>query len=566
MNKKIFSLILITAMFAAVLSSCKKDDLPTFAVAFDSKGGTPTPEMQIVKKGGTVEKPADPTLPDHQFAGWTTADNAASPLWDFANGTVTADMTLYAKWEYNPPPPLIGTVSFNGNGHTSGIVPASETVSNGSSITLPGQGSMTKTDYDFSGWNTLTGTHYDEGDSYTVNGDATLYARWTKNVITISNPIENPSVEDAQNATTPRYWHSDLWSVPANAFTSTFTYLNEGHTGNRSVKVEITGYGAGIEGDAKWYFDHVELVPGTDYIFSDWYKSNVDSRIVIECITDENVREYYELPGAPPSANWTKYETSFTMPANGVRITVYHLLSQNGWLITDDYQLDIYNYEGFNQGIVTLTFDDGWEENPETALPIMNGYGFKSTQFYATTFIIDPWTGYNPKTIIQKFIDAGHEIGSHSITHPDLTTLSAQNVTKELLDSKTYLQSFLGVEIKHFATPYGIYNEYVKNEIMKHYDTHVTVDIGYNSRDNLDLSKLKRMSILSTTTAAEVQEWVEKARDEKLWLILLYHRVADNPGDYDTTVELFTQQMKVIYDSGIQVKTISEAIAEIKNQ
>ena len=99
MNKKIFSFILMTALFVVVLSSCEKDDTSTFTVTFDSKGGTPTPATQIVKKGGMVEKPTDPILDNRQFTGWTTVDNATSSLWDFEKGTVTADMTLYANWQ-----------------------------------------------------------------------------------------------------------------------------------------------------------------------------------------------------------------------------------------------------------------------------------------------------------------------------------------------------------------------------------------------------------------------------------------------------------------------------------
>ena len=99
MCKNIFSFILLTVLFETVLTSCVKDDASTFAVTFDSKGGTPTPATQKVKKDGRVEKPADPTLTNHQFTGWTTADDETSSLWDFENGTITTDMTLYAKWE-----------------------------------------------------------------------------------------------------------------------------------------------------------------------------------------------------------------------------------------------------------------------------------------------------------------------------------------------------------------------------------------------------------------------------------------------------------------------------------
>ena len=87
----------MTVLF--VVSSCEKDNTPTFSVTFDSKGGAPTPATQIVKKDGIVEKPADPTLTNHRFAGWTIADDETNSLWDFEKETVTADMTLYAKWQ-----------------------------------------------------------------------------------------------------------------------------------------------------------------------------------------------------------------------------------------------------------------------------------------------------------------------------------------------------------------------------------------------------------------------------------------------------------------------------------
>ena len=413
---------------------------------------------------------------------------------------------------------------------------------------------------------TITVTVTSSGNDGSITSDATAAVELS----IANNLIKNPSVETPNlNNTDPEGWYTDSWS-DGGSFTSTFTYLNEGHTGNRSVKVEVTGYNSTItDGDAKWYFEPIQLEPGVDYIFSDYYRSNVDTRIVVECTIDGGTHEYIELTFAPASSDWTKYEATFTMPKNAVTATVYHLLSQNGWLITDDFQIDLYNYEGFDRGMVTLTFDDAWEENTETALPIMKQYGFKSVQFYATYYIRNPWPGLNPYVVIKQFIDAGHEIGSHSITHPDLTSISETEVRKELTESKAFLNDYLRVEIRHFATPFGLYNTFVKNEIMKSYETHVTVDDGYNSRDNLDVSRLKRMSIQCTTPIDEVKEWVEKARDEKLWLIILYHRVTDDPNvdhsneEDHVSVANFRAQMEVIHNSGIQVKTISEALTEI---
>lgn len=375
----------------------------------------------------------------------------------------------------------------------------------------------------------------------------------------VVNPIQNHSVEivNPNDPTLPESWSYNSWGDNA----ATFEYLSEGYADNRSLKVEVTGY---IDGDAKWYFDPIELEP-RDYVFSSYYKSNIDTSVILVVTTDAGKLRYLDMPSASASEDWAKYETTFTMPSDGATATIYHMLMGDGYLIIDDYHIDLYDYKGFDRGMVTITFDDGWEENPQTALPIMQQFGFKSNQFYATTYIENPWVA-NPKDLIQQFIDAGHEIGSHSVTHPRFPNLSQEEMIQELESSKQYLNNYLGVNVEYFSTPYGAYNTAVKDTIMTYYSAHRTVDSGYNSSDNFDISRLKCMSVLSTTTASEIEEWVQKAKAEGLWLILLYHRVADNPGIHDTTEAMFTQHMQVIDDYDIPVVTMSEAIAEIGGQ
>ncbi len=376
----------------------------------------------------------------------------------------------------------------------------------------------------------------------------------------VPNPIQNPSLEIAQQdiPDQPVGWHTSSWGEN----TAVFNYLNEGHIGSRSVSVVVSDY---VDGDAKWFFTPVELTPGADYQFSNYYRSDVESKVVLAVHTGSDTIEYIGLPNAPASAGWREYRATFTMPNHGVSITAYHLIAQDGYLITDDYLIQPYSPEGFDRGILTITFDDGWEENTETALPIMQGFGYKSNQFYATTFIENPYVP-GPKGLIQLFIDAGHEIGSHSVTHADLTTLTPGELTDELVESKRFLEDLLHVPAKYFAAPYGAYNQDVIEAIMEHYQVHRTVDIGYNSRDNFDVAGLKVQNILSNTTPEEVAFWVQKAKQDRTWLILVYHRVANNPGFYDTTPELFEGHLQRIKDAEIPVLTISEALLEIAAQ
>ncbi len=369
--------------------------------------------------------------------------------------------------------------------------------------------------------------------------------------------IPNSSLEqrDEENPDLPEGWGHNSWGNNDAAF----TYLDEGHTGERSVKVRITEY---TDGDGKWFFNPIELTPNKEYMFSNYYRADVESRVVLAItLINEEIR-YIELPRVPASETWNKYEASFIMPDDGEKLTVYHFLAQVGYIITDDYSITVYTPTGFDRGIVTLTFDDAWEENAFTALPMMEEYGFKSTQYYATTFIENPRVP-EPVELIRKFIDAGHELGSHSVTHPDLAELDADTLDYELLNSRDYLDETFDVYISHFAVPFGSYNTVVNENIMRHYTSHRTVDSGFNTPDRFDISRLKVQNILKDTSAQEVARWVERAKNYNYWLILVYHSVDDNPGHYDTTPELFAGHLRVINEADIPVLTVTEALYEI---
>jgi len=73
--------------------------LETFTVSFDANGGTPTPANQVVDDGSLVDEPTTPPTKDgYVFIGWFDAASGGNE-WDFANGLVSDNMTLYAQWQ-----------------------------------------------------------------------------------------------------------------------------------------------------------------------------------------------------------------------------------------------------------------------------------------------------------------------------------------------------------------------------------------------------------------------------------------------------------------------------------
>lgn len=148
------------------------------------------------------------------------------------------------------------------------------------------------------------------------------------------NLIQNNSAEQVSgsNPDTPDGWSTNAWGTNA----ASFTYLNEGYTGNRSVKTEITEY---TDGDAKWQFSKVPVSASTTYTFKDYYRSNVVSEAVVEYTHQDQSVTYQWVGNINASTDWVQSNLSFTTPATATHATVYHLISSAGWLIVDDVEI-----------------------------------------------------------------------------------------------------------------------------------------------------------------------------------------------------------------------------------
>ena len=102
---------------------------------------------------------------------------------------------------------------------------------------------------------------------------------------------------------------------------------------------------------------------------------------------------------------------------------------------------------------VIITFDDANEDNYTVAFPIMQKYGFTGVLYLPYDYIGAP----NCLTVgqIKEMSAAGWEIGSHSLTHLNETSMEPGQLRAEIVDSRKDLMNLLGVPILTFAYPFG---------------------------------------------------------------------------------------------------------------
>ena len=124
-----------------------------------------------------------------------------------------------------------------------------------------------------------------------------------------------------------------------------------------------------------------------------------------------------------------------------------------------------------------LTFDDGYRDNFLNMLPLARKYGFKGVLFLLGDFSAGGnfWdTGEDVEanklmTREQKkaFVDNGWEIGAHTLSHPDLTRLSDEDVLHELRESRARIELELQTKVVSFAYPFGAHDDRVKDLVRQ---------------------------------------------------------------------------------------------------
>jgi len=253
-------------------------------------------------------------------------------------------------------------------------------------------------------------------------------------------------------------------------------------------------------------------------------------------------------------------------------------------------------------GKLSITFDDGLESVYSIALPELENVGATATVFVISDLVGKRYQGRPVMTsqMLRSLVSKGWEIGSHTLTHPNLTELSDSQLMKEIKDSKKSLQDITSKKVVSLAYPFGAYDNRVKAIVARHYTFARSVSCYPPLRVNSLSPNLLELTAMSTyerafalplhlfsnhianrisyrphtrnsptnvinpsrkgLEARFVRKWIRKLRKNR-WLILCFHNISTktNPTSYTIAVEEFREIAKIIVKNA-EVVNLGEVV------
>lgn len=194
--------------------------------------------------------------------------------------------------------------------------------------------------------------------------------------------------------------------------------------------------------------------------------------------------------------------------------------------------LPIYSVER-NDKKISVSFDAAWgNEHTKAILDALDEYNVK-----ATFFLVNFWAEKFPEDV-KEIAARGHEVENHSATHPDLATLSADQIEKELSAAGATVEKLCGKRPDLIRPPFGSYNNTVIQTAEQAGYRVIQWDV-----DSLDWKNLSTEQIVERVT-----------RNVKPGSIVLFHNNAEHVEEYLPVI------LEKLQSAGYEIVPIGELI------
>ncbi|MCX7987001.1 MAG: polysaccharide deacetylase family protein [Bacteroidales bacterium] len=213
------------------------------------------------------------------------------------------------------------------------------------------------------------------------------------------------------------------------------------------------------------------------------------------------------------------------MKVQGVFASAIMIIGINVPIISQNVSVEVAKWYGFKDAAICYTFDDGCSNQFLKARPMFDSAGFPMTLFTVTNWASN-WS------VLKAMAENGHEIASHSVSHPNFGQINIENQDIELSKSKAIIEQKIGRPCLTHAYPYCV----------KSNDSLVKVNYlsargcqGYIEKatpaDYYNISSIIVGNLGAVKTYSDFKNYFKQAAVQKGWLVFLIHGI-DNDGGY----------------------------------
>jgi peptidoglycan/xylan/chitin deacetylase (PgdA/CDA1 family) len=209
------------------------------------------------------------------------------------------------------------------------------------------------------------------------------------------------------------------------------------------------------------------------------------------------------------------------------------------------------------EGVVSFGFDDGYDEHFGVAAPLLAEHGFRATAYVMPEQVGTP--GYLSREQVHALArNFGWEVGAH---HFEPFTGFPPEALPGVLDG---IQAWLeangaGEGRRQLAYPLGKHDAGILALVRARFSTARLASGGAETLPPADPLRLRAYNVLSTTTPAQLGEAARRAREEREWLILMFHWLVDAPQrETEYPIASLREALGAIAASGVAVRPVGE--------
>lgn len=173
------------------------------------------------------------------------------------------------------------------------------------------------------------------------------------------------------------------------------------------------------------------------------------------------------------------------------------MLKDENYTVVSLNELELMRNERIPEGVVCITFDDGFKDTYTSAFPVLSEFNFPASVFVETASIggisknHGEWFDMLSEKELRLLSNSGLvSIQPHTHNHPRLTAVSSKAAKSEIQKSKDIIEDLTGNTCNHFAYPYGLQNSATQNILHD-----IGINNGYTTQHDLVYKKSNSLAL-----------------------------------------------------------------------